>query len=63
MNISWKDVLHYGSAVVAIAVGGLAEAGMQIPGVVISDPKMTLMFGLGILAAGLKGGVTSGSGK
>lgn len=61
MSVSWKDILHYGTAVAAILVGGLAELGASIPGVTVSDPKMTVMFGVGILAAGLKGGILSGA--
>ena len=60
-NLGWKDYAHYATAVAAIAIGGACELGVQIPGVVVSDPKMTISLGIGILVAGLKGGVTSGS--
>lgn len=56
--MNWKDVLHYATAAAAILVGVGAELGLQLPGVVISDPKMTITMGLGILVAGLKGGWT-----
>lgn len=61
--MNWKDIAHYGTAGVAILVGGMTELGMQIPGVIVSDPKMTISMGVGILVAGLKGGWTSGGGK
>ncbi len=57
--MNWKDLLHYGTAAGAIFIGGLAEIGAQIPGVTVSDPKMCIMFGVGIFAAGLKGGLVS----
>lgn len=60
MSISWKDMLHYGAALVCVAAGGLTEVGMQIPGVVVSDPKAVIAAGIGVFAAGLKGGITSG---
>ncbi len=58
--MNWKDVAHYGTAGLAILVGGLTELGVQIPGVIVSDPKMTITVGIGVLVAGLKGGWTSG---
>lgn len=58
-GISWKDVLHYGSAVGLVALGGLAMMGLHIPGVTI-DPTICFTTAAGIFAAGLKGGVTSG---
>jgi hypothetical protein len=58
-GISWKDVLHYGSAVGLVMLGGLAMMGLQIPGVTI-DPTICFTTAAGIFAAGLKGGVTSG---
>lgn len=61
--MNWKDVVHYGTAGLAILVGGVTEMGIQIPGVVVSDPKMTITIGLGVLIAGLKGGWTSGEKK
>lgn len=61
MKISWKDVLHYATGACAILIGGAAEFGLQIPGVVVSDPKMTVTLGIGIIVAGLKGGVLSGA--
>lgn len=60
MNISWKDLAHYGTALLLIAVGGATEVGLTLPGVAVTDPKMVLATGVGILVAGLKGGVTSG---
>ena len=61
--MNWKDIAHYGTAGLAIAVGGVTELGMQIPGVVVSDPKMTITMGIGVLVAGLKGGWTAGDKK
>ena len=58
-GISWKDVLHYGSAVGLVMLGGLAMMGLQIPGVTI-DPTICFTTAAGIFAAGLKGGVRSG---
>lgn len=58
-GISWKDVLHYGSAVGLVALGGLAMMGLHIPGVSI-DPTICFTTAAGIFAAGLKGGVVSG---
>lgn len=57
--MNWKDVAHYGTAALAMLVGGITYMGIAIPGVSVSDPKMTMMMGLGVLAAGLKGGWTS----
>lgn len=59
MQISWKDVAHYGSGVACLAMAGLTEIGVQLPGVTV-DPKIAGAAGIGILAAGLKSGVTSG---
>jgi hypothetical protein len=61
--MNWKDVVHYGTAAIAILVGGITEMGISIPGIVVSDPKMTITMGLGVLVAGLKGGWTSGGAK
>lgn len=58
-SISWKDVAHYGSAVTCLALAGMTELGVSLPGVTV-DPKIAGAAGIGILAAGLKGGVTSG---
>jgi len=58
--ISWKDVLHYGTALVCVAAGSLTELGVSVPGVVVSDPKLAISAGLGILVAGLKGGFLTG---
>lgn len=58
-SISWKDVAHYGSAVACLLMAGLSELGVQLPGVTV-DPKIAGAAGIGILAAGLKGGLTSG---
>lgn len=57
--MNWKDILHYGTALSAILIGAGAELGLQIPGVVVSDPKMTISLGLGVLVAGLKDGWTA----
>lgn len=62
-KFSWTDAAHYGSALLLIAVGGATEAGLALPGVTVSDPKAVLITGLGILVAGLKGGVLSGGAK
>lgn len=61
--MNWKDIAHYGTAGMAILVGTMTEVGIAIPGVVVSDPKMTISMGVGILVAGLKGGWTSGGAK
>lgn len=53
-NIDWKDVAHYGSAVACLAMAGLTELGVTLPGVTV-DPKVAGAAGIGILAAGLKG--------
>jgi hypothetical protein len=57
--MNWKDIAHYGTAGLAIAVGGVTELGLQIPGVIVSDPKATMILGVGVLVAGLKGGWTT----
>lgn len=62
-KVSWVDVLHYGSGVTLVLVGGLTELGAQLPGVIVSDPKAVMATGVGILVAGLKGGWTSGATK
>lgn len=54
MSIQVKDVLHYGAAVVMIAVGGLAEAHVMLPGISVMDPEMVIAGGLGILGVGAK---------
>jgi len=59
MNVSWKDVAHYGSGFACLAMAGVTELGVQLPGVTV-DPKIAGAAGIGILAAGLKSGVTSG---
>ena len=59
-NLNWKDVCHYGSAIILMLVGGAGEVGIPLPGVTVSDPKTVLLSGVGILVAGLKGGWTSG---
>lgn len=58
-SLDWKDVAHYGSALVCLAMAGLSELGVSLPGVTV-DPKVAGAAGIGILAAGLKSGVTSG---
>lgn len=60
MNISWKDIGHYGIALLLMADGAVSALGVALPGVTVSDPKMTFFAGLGILVAGWKGGFTSG---
>jgi hypothetical protein len=57
--MNWKDIAHYGAASLAILVGGVSELGISLPGIVVSDPKMTITMGIGILVAGLKGGWTA----
>lgn len=54
--MNWKDIAHYGTAIAAMLIGGISELGVQIPGVVVTDPKTTFMLGVGVLVAGLKGG-------
>jgi hypothetical protein len=61
MALGVKDYLHYGSGGLLILVGSAAWAGIPLPGVEIHDPGMVVMSGVGILAAGLKGGWTSGA--
>lgn len=61
-NVSWKDVLHYGSAVFLFAMGGITEMGVHLPGIQV-DPTVCFATGAGIFASGLKGGVTSGAVK
>lgn len=60
MNISWKDAAHYGSAFVLLGAAGVTELGVHLPGISV-DPAVAGAAGVGILAAGLKGGVTSGT--
>lgn len=55
MNISWKDVVHYGAALGLVILGVLGE--LHVPGI---DPTVCFTAAAGIFAAGLKGGVTSG---
>lgn len=57
--MNWKDIAHYGTAGLAIVIGGITELGVSIPGVVVTDPKMTMTVGIGILVAGLKNGWAS----
>lgn len=59
--MNWKDVAHYGTAGLMVLDGTVAALGVQIPGVTVSDPKTTIMMGIGIFIAGLKGGWTSGA--
>ncbi len=54
--MNWKDIAHYGTAVLLMLVGGVSELGLQLPGIVVSDPKMVMAAGFGIFVAGLKGG-------
>lgn len=60
MSISWKDVLHYGSALVLYLIGLIGASGVHLPGVTI-DPATCFITASGILAAGLKGGLLSGA--
>lgn len=55
----WKDILHYGTGVTLVLIGTVTELGMSLPGVSVTDPKTVLMAGIGIIAAGLKGGWTA----
>lgn len=57
-SINWKDVLHYGSSLLLLLMAGLTELGVQLPGVQV-DPKIAGAAGIGVLVAGLKGGITS----
>lgn len=59
MNISWKDVAHWGAAAALFAIGAAGAAGLHIPGVTI-DPTTCFIAATGIAGAGLKSGVTSG---
>jgi hypothetical protein len=56
--MNWKDVLHYGAAFGLVIAGGIAPLLNTLPGVHI-DPTTAVGAGVGILVAGLKGGVTS----
>jgi len=58
-GFTWIDAAHYGISAVLLLMAGLAEAGVALPGVSV-DPKVAGGAGIGILIAGLKGGVTSG---
>lgn len=60
MNFSWKDVAHYGAAAGLYVIGVIGASGAHIPGVTI-DPVTCFATATGILAAGLKGGWTSGN--
>jgi hypothetical protein len=51
------DVLHYGTGLTLILAGGLSEIGVSLPGISVSDPKTVMGAGIGIIVAGLKGGV------
>lgn len=55
-NLNWKDLAHYGTAAVSLLLAGATEVGMQFPGVSV-DPHVAGAFGIGVLLAGLKGGV------
>lgn len=61
-SVSWKDVLHYGSAAVLYVIGVVGASGAHIPGVTIDAPTC-FITATGILAAGLKGGILSGGKK
>ena len=51
-----KDIAHYGTSLLMIALGGAAELGIHLPGVHIDNPGTLFWAGFGILFAGLKGG-------
>lgn len=55
MNISWKDVLHYGSALGLVVLGVLGL--LHVPGI---DPTVCFAAAAGIFGAGLKSSATSG---
>lgn len=59
MLTHWKDIAHYTTAITLMLVGGVTELGLSLPGVSVTDPKAVFTMGLGILVAGLKGGVLS----
>lgn len=59
VNMNWKDAAHYGTAGLAMLVGGLTYMGVHIPGVEVADPLMTMNLGMAVFVAGLKGGWTS----
>ncbi len=48
------DILHYGTSALLLAMAGLSEMGVQLPGIVV-DPKVAGAAGIGILVAGFKG--------
>lgn len=59
MNLSWKDVLHYGTAAALGLAALFAPALNTLPGIHI-DAATASAAAVGIFAAGLKGGITSG---
>lgn len=60
MKFTLIDAAHYGMSILLLGLAGLTEVGVSLPGVSV-DPKVAGAAGFGILVAGLKGGVTSGS--
>lgn len=54
--MNWKDVTHYGVSALLLIVGAVAEAGVPLPGVTVSDPKTVMLAAAGVFVAGLKGG-------
>lgn len=61
--MKWKDIAHYGTAILLMLVGGVSEIGVQLPGVTVDNPKTVFATGIGILVAGLKGGWKSAPAK
>lgn len=59
MKFTWIDAAHYGSAFVLLGMAGLTQLGVHLPGITV-DPMVAGSTGVGILVAGLKGGVSSG---
>lgn len=57
MKDAFINIAHYGTAVTLMLAGGLAEIGVSLPGITVTDPKAVFGAGLGILVAGLKGGI------
>ena len=59
-NLNWIDYLHYVMGIGLMIAAALTQAGVSLPGVTV-NPTTAGAAGVGILAAGLKGGWTSGS--
>jgi hypothetical protein len=54
------DLLHYGSGLLLLGLGLMAMVGVHLPGVTV-NPEVAIPGGLGVLAAGLKSSVFTGT--